>query len=116
MRRPSEAAPQCELLCRSIPHAVGGPGFALIAHHLYIAGGRDAANATLNLTWGYQIATNTWTGEAPMPQPTNVPGSGTTFGRFFIWGGGNPFIAEPRASASTYAYDPAVNSWSRSVR
>jgi len=27
-----------------IPHAVGGPGFGVINGHLYVAGGRDAAN------------------------------------------------------------------------
>ena len=96
-----------------MPHAVGGAAFGLRNRSFYLAGGRDAANEVVNDTWEYQIDSDQWDALAPLPAPTNVPGSAmTSFGRLFVYGGGNPFVAEPWASASTYIYDPVLNSWS----
>ena len=94
-----------------IPHALGGAGSGLIAHRLYVAGGRDAANATLNSTWAYDMGTDTWHTLAPVPAPTNVPASGALSGRVYVWGGGNPFLQDPWTTAAGYSYDPPTNSW-----
>ena len=77
-----------------MPHAVGGAAFGLIDNHFYVAGGRDQ-NQVINLTWDYGVQTNHWTPGAPMPAPTNVPGSGVVGSRLFVWGGGNHFRCSP---------------------
>ena len=95
-----------------MPHAVGGAAFGLRNQSFYLAGGRDA-NQVVNDTWEYHIDSDHWNVLALLPAPTNVPGSAmVSFGRLFVYGGGNPFVAEPWASASTFIYDPVLNSWS----
>jgi len=42
------------------PHPAGGFAYGVINNKLYIAGGRDAANMIINLTWIYDPATNAY--------------------------------------------------------
>ncbi|HUS16625.1 MAG TPA: S-layer homology domain-containing protein, partial [Chloroflexia bacterium] len=89
-----------------IPHAVGGSGHAQMDGHIYIAGGRDAANQTIALVWDYDIAANTWTARANMPAVINVPGSAVVNGNFVIFGGNNP-----NTTTTTRIYDPGTDTW-----
>ena len=56
------------------PHGFGGAASGILNGHLYSAGGRDANNTTLNLTYDYDIAANTWTQRANMPAPEQRAG------------------------------------------
>src|ERR1051325_6148533 len=72
------------------PHPAGGFAQGVIAGHLYLAGGRDAANTIINLTWDYNIAANTWTAKANEPgSNNNVPGSAVAMNRLWVYGGGS---------------------------
>ena len=77
------------------PHPVGGAASGVINGHLYVAGGRDAANTIVNNTFDYDIAGNTWTQRADMSaaDQNNVPGSAVALDKLWVFGGGNPFIA-----------------------
>jgi N-acetylneuraminic acid mutarotase len=85
------------------PHPAGGMASGVINNKLYIAGGRDAANLNINLTWEYDPVAHTYTAKANMPgsQP-NVPGSAVAVNALFVFGGGNPFLA-PGSSATNAA-------------
>ncbi len=95
-----------------IPHPVGGAGSGIIGtnQRLYVVGGRDASTV-LSLNWEYDFGTNTWLQKAPAPVPTNVPGGGAYGGHMYLFGGGNPFASMPFETASTYFYDPVLNTW-----
>jgi Kelch motif len=85
-----------------IPHAVGGAASGIINGHLYVAGGRDAANTIVNIVWDYDIAAETWTQRTGMPGiNNNVPGNAVALNRLWIFGGGNPF--GPTKARSTKA-------------
>jgi hypothetical protein len=115
------------------PHPAGGMASGVINGHLYVAGGRDAANLVINLNWDYDIAANTWTARTPMPPGnTNVTGSGVALDNLWAFGGGNPFGPIHRGGSTKAAfavwrvkgqpvpdttngavrYDPATDSWS----
>src|SRR5438128_1501435 len=74
------------------PHPAGGTAFGLIENKLYIAGGRDANNQVINLTWEYDPVANTYTQKADEPGTfqNNGPGSAVTLGALWVFGGGNP--------------------------
>jgi hypothetical protein len=118
------------------PHPAGGMGSGVIGGHLYVAGGRDASNTVINLTWDYNIAANTWTPKANEPgSNNNVPGSGVASNNFWVFGGGNPFVGPrgetsskaafikpskagangkvetPATTGSTLVYDPGSDTW-----
>ena len=80
-----------------IPHATGGAAFGIINGHMYVAGGRDAANTVIALTWDYNIAADSWTAKANMPAAENVPGSAAALGKLWAFGFGNPFGPSPSA-------------------
>ena len=109
----------------------------VINGHLYVAGGRDAADEVINLTWEYDIEADTWTLKANMPgTQNNVRGSAVALERLWAFGGGNPFgptyqgltkdasarplnqaaIKDnplvPLATNDTVVYDPMGDSWS----
>ena len=81
------------------PHPTGGAAFGVINNKLYIAGGRDAANLVINLTWEFDPVAGTYTAKADEPGSfqNNVPGSAAAQGLLWVFGGGNPF-AGPRAT------------------
>jgi hypothetical protein len=122
------------------PHPAGGPASGVINGHLYVAGGRDAANMVVNNTFDYDIVANTWTQRAdePATDQNNVPGSGVALNALWAFGGGNPFLgagatkgASPSSKAAfpgrfvkgvkgqrlpatdnhTRFYDPSTDSW-----
>ena len=91
-----------------MPHTLGGAGSGVLNGHLYVAGGRDDANITLNSLYDYDIAANTWATKASLPAADNVPGAGVVNGQFWVFGGGNPFLET--TGASQY-YTPATDTW-----
>jgi N-acetylneuraminic acid mutarotase len=112
------------------PHPAGGMVSGVINGHLYVAGGRDAANLVINLNWDYDIAANTWTAKANMPgSNNNVRGSGVALDNLWVFGGGNPFGPTastkaafarervkgqlvPNTTNGAVRYDPATDTWS----
>src|SRR5262249_9267552 len=82
------------------PHPAGGFAFGVINNKLYIAGGRDAANAVIDLTWEFDPVAGTYTAKTPETGfQNNVPGSGAAGGLLWVFGGGNPFSAAAAAGA-----------------
>src|SRR5881227_2366112 len=82
------------------PELAGGYASGIINGHLYVAGGRDANNVSLNTVFDYDIAADTWTQKNNMPgTQNNVRGSAVALDSLFVFGGGNPFIA-PGSPAS----------------
>ena len=75
------------------PHPAGGFAYGVINDKLCIAGGRDANNENINLTWEYKATANTYTQRADEPGSfqNNVPGSAVASGLLWVFGGGNPF-------------------------
>src|SRR2546423_216617 len=49
------------------PHPAGGFAFGVINNKLYIAGGRDAANTIINLTWEFDPVAGTYTAKTDEP-------------------------------------------------
>src|SRR5947208_1822581 len=75
------------------PELAGGYASGVINGHLYVAGGGDANNVSLNTVWDYDIAADTWTQKNDMPgTQNNVRGSAVALDSLFVFGGGNPFI------------------------
>jgi hypothetical protein len=118
------------------PHPAGGFAYGVINNHIYVAGGRDAANMLINLTYDFNPATLTYTQKANEPGTNNnVPGSGVALNHLWVFGGGNPFsspggassvaafakqlaqlapnvkVNAPATTNSTLVYDPVADSW-----
>ena len=55
------------------PAIQGGTASGSINGHLIMAGGRTNPDATLDLTWDYNIATDCWTQLTSMPTPRTSP-------------------------------------------
>src|SRR4029077_7755729 len=73
------------------PHPAGGMAYGVINNKLYVAGGRDAANTVINLTWEWDPVAGTYTAKTDEPGTfqNNVPGSGAASGSLWVFGGGN---------------------------
>ena len=56
-----------------LPQAEAQMACGVINNKIYVAGGSDADNVLNNL-YIYDIATNSWTGGAPMPVGADSPG------------------------------------------
>jgi N-acetylneuraminic acid mutarotase len=126
------------------PHPAGGMAFGVLNNKLYIAGGRDAANTVINLTWEWDPVAGTYTAKTDEPGTfqNNVPGSGAASGLLWVFGGGNPFsganankaglssgdvpsklafpwslfsrVEVPDTSNAGRFYNPASNTWTSS--
>src|SRR5256714_11924917 len=84
------------------PELAGGYASGIINGHLYVAGGRDANNVSLNTVFDYDIAADTWTQKNNMPgTQNNVRGSAVALDSLFVFGGGNPFIAPGSPASKT---------------
>ena len=80
----------------------------LLGGKIYKWGGTAAAGST-NVLEIYDIATNTWTTGAPYPISISFISPFTQGG--FIYGAGGIASVGSAASAKTYRYDPATNTW-----
>ena len=56
------------------PQIQGGTASGVINGHLIMAGGRTNPDATLDLAWDYNIASDSWTQLTSMPVAENVAG------------------------------------------
>ena len=95
----------------AIPHPIGGAGYGIINGHIYVAGGRDGVAATYNGLFDYNIAANTWTQKANVPNGVNVPGSGVKNGQLWLLAGGTGGVAFGTSNI-TQVYDPGSDTWS----
>lgn len=78
---------------------------------LYVMGGTTMSGASLGKVQAYNVATNTWSYKAEMPEPVyNSNGAGVINGKIYISGGLSSFKAYTEA---LYMYDPATNRWSQ---
>jgi Kelch motif protein len=103
------------------PHPAGGFAFGVINDKLYISGGRDATNTTINLTWEFDPTVPAYTQKANMPgSQLNVRGSAVAIDALFAFGGGNFFLAPenvPTRAASAAGEAPdSANAARDSVR
>ena len=92
------------------PFSVGAwnPTAVYIAGKIYKFCGTGAAGSINNLEI-YDVASNTWSAGAPYPIAISFV-SGVAQGGFIYAGGGVQTVGT-LASAKTYRYDPAANSW-----
>ena len=80
---------------------------------IYIFGGEDAVSGTnYNITRIYDIASNTWTTGATMPDVRSFSAGGysSSTGKIYIISGYNTGFVDS-AQPNTWAYDPVANSW-----
>jgi N-acetylneuraminic acid mutarotase len=73
---------------------------------IYVAGGYNGS-VVLNTLRIYDIATNSWTTGAPMPNAVFLAGFGIINGKLYIAGGGNLSTQ----FNTLYIYDIATNAW-----
>lgn len=91
-----------------MPAALGGMAAGLWNGIVYIAGGSpDIGVSVVDTLYAYDIAADTWTTLAPMPQGSLVAGFGAINGRFYVAGG-----SDGHTQLNTlYIYDIASNTW-----
>lgn len=79
---------------------------------IYIFGGSDGNNISLNITQIYDIASNTWSMGAPMPgvRASMAGGYIPVTGRIYIISGDSNGSVQS-AQPNTWAYDPVANAW-----
>jgi len=111
-----------------LPATLGGAGSAVSGGRLYVMGGRNISNDTLNTNYEYDPVANTWATKAVLPTPINVPGGTALSGQalcngdIILVGGGNPFLTGARAmplsagamktTGITQLYNVPTNTWS----
>ena len=76
-----------------------------------MAGGFDGVGE-VNTLYAFNIATNSWTMLAPLPQALALPGSGAIDGKLYIASGNNG----GNELDTLYIYDIASNTWSTGHR
>ena len=54
---------------------------------IYVAGGYEWSDGRLDTLYAYDIASDTWSTLAPMPQALSYPGFGVINGKLYIAGG-----------------------------
>lgn len=87
-------------------------------HVVYAIGGRTATEAPLGRVQAYNVATNTWSWKAPLPQALSATnGAGVINGKIYVSGGlfDLRWHAEGVSSA-LYMYNPATNVWTEKSR
>ena len=111
----------------NIPIGMGGAGATDTGGFIYMMGNWNGATGSMN-NYRYDVAANTWTTRASIPQNVYDPAAATLAinGRIFLAGGGNPSIPYgfagkpgtlpgmpgPHASyTTTMVYDPAADAW-----
>ncbi len=105
----------------SLTEPLGGAGATAYGSYVLLFGGRNSSGTTLDTSYLYSTAGNTWNLRAPLPQATNAPAAVTLSGitscdnDVLVVGGGAPFrepdADAPTTTAATYAYDIGSNSW-----
>ena len=90
-----------------MPAALEASAGVVSGGKFYVIGGDDLANA-LGSNYIYDIASNTWTTGAPLPDVrTNLNGTASG-GLVYVYGGEDAAFA---AMNTLYSYNPATNTW-----
>ena len=86
-----------------------GTTYAANVNKVYVFGGFASMNV-LNTTQIYDIATNTWTKGAPMPDARTASSAAyyDAYGKIYVIGG---FDASVNPTSQTWEYDPVANTW-----
>ena len=88
--------------------------YAPNVNKLFVFGGENVATATVvNTTRIYDIATNTWSTGAPMPDVRAFMGSGYFNGKIYLVGGYSTGNVDP-SFGQVWEYDPVLNTWNTS--
>ncbi|GAB1318002.1 hypothetical protein MFIFM68171_08212 [Madurella fahalii] len=83
---------------------------ALSPIQLATVGGLDQAGSTIPALLLYDIPNNTWKQGAPAPTALNHPNAAVHDGKIYLLGGLTG-VSGWRATANSWVYDPAANSW-----
>ena len=89
-----------------MPATLGAPATMLWDGIIYVAGGYDGGGEVDTL-YAYNIASDTWTTLAPMPQALYAPGFGAINGKLYIAGG----YAFGAVFNTLQIYDIATDTW-----
>ncbi len=93
----------------AMPSARTNFGTAIVGDKIYVLGGHDGYLRTLDSVVVYDIATDTWSDVAPLPQAMHHPAVASDGKSVFVLGGMTGFASRPLDVA--YAYDPIRNVW-----
>lgn len=78
---------------------------------LYAIGGSTSTQGSLSSVQAYNVATNSWSWKAPLPQPLySTNGAGVIGNKIYISGG---IASYKNYRSELYMYDPASNAWTR---
>jgi N-acetylneuraminic acid mutarotase len=85
--------------------------YAPLNHKIYVLGGeKDSTGVVFNTTFIYDIASNTWTTGAPMPDVRAFMSGGYHNGKIYLAGGYQTGLVTS-AQAQTWVYDVLANTW-----
>jgi N-acetylneuraminic acid mutarotase len=88
--------------------------YAPNVNKLFVFGGDDPTTGiVVNTTRIYDIATNTWSTGAPMPDIRAFMGSGYHNGKIYLVGGYTTGNVDP-SFGQVWEYDPVLNTWNTS--
>jgi hypothetical protein len=90
--------------------------YAPNVNKLFVFGGENISfpvNTVVNTTRIYDIATNTWSTGAPMPDARMLMGSGYFNGKIYLVGGYSTDEPDP-SFGQVWEYDPVLNTWNTS--
>ena len=92
----------------------GGTASGIVNGHLFMAGGRDESDATLDMTWDYDIADRHVDAEAEHAQSrrTSPAASWLTASSGSIGGGRRRSRTPFDGTTGVESFDPATNTWS----
>ena len=81
-----------------MPVALLTGGYGIVNGHLYILGGANSDGTSVNTTYDYDIAGNTWTTRTAVPSAISGLGSAVVGNNIIIFGGGTPFFGDSKAA------------------
>ena len=98
------------------PMPISTTGLAnIVDEQIYVISGYDYPNATqlMGINQVYNIANDSWTTKASIPQPVSAYASTVCDGKIYIMGGQDPSLGTRAMNVDfTQIYDPSNDSWS----
>ncbi len=104
-----------------MPTAIGEAAYGIVDGHIYVLGGKDTTQTTVDTVYDYDIATDMWTTKSSVePVAVSQAGRAVVDGRIWVFGGDNGLSSRRtrRADAPavelsvTQIYDPSSDTWS----